>query len=401
MTLVYPRDGEFLALEEIRAAALERLPRDAATYLESGAGTELTLRANREAFSRWVIRPRPMSGVTDPKTNTEFLGIPLAVPVLTAPFGGDALFAPDGHLAVARANAARGIASIVPEVGSFSYEEVAAAAPAAARIGQLHPGDSFDVSAARIKAAGYEALCVTVDCPIVGFRSRNRMARFRPDPAIWSGNVLDDGSPNAASTYGARVVPPWTWDQLAEATARHGMPWIAKGILTAEAAEAALTAGASAILVSNHGGRQVDPSPASLDVLPEIAAAVSGQVPVLLDSGVRTGADVFLALALGASAVVIGRLAAYGLAAAGEHGVRRTIELLTQELHILMTLAGVPDVPSLTREAVAQRRLAAVARAGGEPVIERGRAEPGAVAGQQDLARHVGAEGAAPGRDRA
>jgi 4-hydroxymandelate oxidase len=181
------------------------------------------------------------------------------------------------------------------------------------------------------------------------------MARFRPDPAIWSGNVVNDGSPNMASTFGARVVPPWTWDQLAEATARHGMPWIAKGILTTEAAEAALTAGASAILVSNHGGRQVDPSPASLDVLPEIAAAVSGQVPVLLDSGVRTGADVFLALALGASAVVIGRLAAYGLAAAGEHGVRRTIELLTQELRILMTLAGVPDVPSLTREAVAQR----------------------------------------------
>ncbi|MGH3209787.1 MAG: alpha-hydroxy acid oxidase [Trebonia sp.] len=356
MTSPFPPDGEFLALEEIHAAALERLPRDAATYLESGAGTELTLRANREAFARWVIRPRPMSGVTDPKINTELLGIPLALPVLTAPFGGDALFAADGHLAVARANAACGIASIVPEVGSFSYEEVAAAAPAAARIGQLHPHDSFDVSAARIKAAGYNALCVTVDCPIVGFRARNRMGRFRLDPVIWSGNVLDDGSPNIASTYGARIVPPWTWDQLAEATARHGMPWIAKGILTVEAAQAALTAGASAILVSNHGGRQVDPSPASLDVLPEIAAAVSGQVPVLLDSGVRTGADVFLALALGASAVVIGRLAAYGLAAAGEPGVRRTIELLSQELHILMTLAGIPDIPSLGRDAVAPRR---------------------------------------------
>jgi 4-hydroxymandelate oxidase len=296
-----------------------------------------------------------MTGVTDPKTNVEFLGIPLALPVLTAPFGGDALFAPDGHLAVARANAGHGIASIVPEVGSFSYEQVAAAAPAAARIGQLHPYDSFDAVAARIKAAGYDALCVTVDCQVVGFRARNRMARFHPDRAVWSGNVVDDGSPNMASTFGARVVPSWTWDRLAEATARHGMPWIAKGILTSEAAEAALTAGASAILVSNHGGRQVDPSPASLDVLPEIAAAVSGQVPVLLDSGVRTGADIFLALALGASAVVIGRLAAYGLAAAGEHGVSRTIALLAQELRILMTLAGIPDVPSLTREAVAPR----------------------------------------------
>lgn len=354
-TSFHPRDGEFLALEEIHAAALDRLPRDAATYLESGAGTEQTLRANREAFTRWVIKPRPMSGVTDPKTNTEFLGIPLSVPVLTAPFGGDALFAPEGHLAVARANAASGIVSIVPEVGSFSYEQVAAASPAAARIAQLHPYDSFDAVATRIQAAGYDALCVTVDCPIVGFRARNRMARFHPDPVIWRGNVIDDGSPNIASTFGARVVPPWTWAQLAEATARHGMPWIAKGILTTEAAEAALTAGASAILVSNHGGRQVDPAPASLDALPEIVAAVAGQVPVLLDSGVRTGADVFLALALGADAVVIGRLAAYGLAAAGEHGVRRTIELLTQELHILMTLAGVPDIPSLTGNAIARR----------------------------------------------
>ena len=352
---VYPRDGEFAALAEIHAAALKQLPQDAATYLESGAGTEQTLRANRDAFSRWVIRPRPMSGVTDPKINTSLLGIPLSAPILTAPFGGDALFARDGHLAVARANAACGTVSIVPEVGSFSYEEVAAAAPAAARIGQLHPHDSFDVSAARIKAAGYDALCVTVDCPIVGFRARNRMARFHPDPAIWGGNVLHDGSPNVASTYGARVVPAWTWDQLAEATARHGLPWIAKGILTVDSAEAALNAGASAILVSNHGGRQVDPAPASLDVLPEIAAAVSGQVPVLFDSGVRTGADVFLAVALGASAVVIGRLAAYGLAAAGEHGVRRTIEFLTQELHVLMTLAGVPDIQSLTPNAVTRR----------------------------------------------
>jgi 4-hydroxymandelate oxidase len=196
---------------------------------------------------------------------------------------------------------------------------------------------------------------VTVDCPIVGFRARNRAARLRLDPVIWSGNVTDDGSPNVASTFAARVAPPWTWDKLAEATARHGLPWIAKGILSAEAAEAAIGAGASAVLVSNHGGRQVDPAPASLDMLPEVAAQVAGRVPVLLDSGVRTGADVFLALALGASAVVIGRLAAYGLAAAGERGVHRTIELLTEELHILMTLAGVPDIASLTSATVARR----------------------------------------------
>jgi isopentenyl diphosphate isomerase/L-lactate dehydrogenase-like FMN-dependent dehydrogenase len=277
-------DDDFRTLDEIHTAALKNLPADVAVYLESGAGTEQTLRANREAFtSRYVIKPKPMSGVNDPKTNTEFLGIPLATPVLTAPFGGDALFSKDGHLAVARANAACGIASIVPEVGSFSYEQVASAAPAAARIGQLHPFESFDRVAERIKNAGYDALCVTVDCATMGWRVQNKMARFGFDPGVWFGNAIDDGGPNIASTFGGGVIPDWTWDQLAEATARHQMPWIAKGILTPESAMAAVNAGASAILVSNHGGRQVDPAPASLDALPDIAQAVGGQVPLLLD----------------------------------------------------------------------------------------------------------------------
>jgi isopentenyl diphosphate isomerase/L-lactate dehydrogenase-like FMN-dependent dehydrogenase len=149
--------------------------------------------------------------------------------------------------------------------------------------------------------------------------------------------------------------PAWTWDKLAEAAARQDLPWMAKGILTDEAARAALDAGASAIVVSNHGGRQVDPAPASLDALPEVAAAVGGRVPVLLDSGVRTGADVFLALALGADAVLIGRLAAYGLAAAGEAGVRRTIELLAEELRTLMILAGTPDIAAISSAVISRR----------------------------------------------
>jgi isopentenyl diphosphate isomerase/L-lactate dehydrogenase-like FMN-dependent dehydrogenase len=320
-------------------------------YLESGAGAERTLRANREAFGRWAIRPAPMSGLSAPSTGTELFGIPLSVPVLTAPFGGDGLFAAEGQLAVARANAACGTASIVPELGTFSYEDVRAVAPAATRIAQVHPYESFDHVAKRIKYAGYEALCVTVDCPMTGFRVSNKITRHHLDRNIWSGNVTHDGAPTVTSMFRDGVsgqTPPWTWDQLAEATARRDLPWIAKGILTAEAARAAIDAGASAVYVSNHGGRQVDPAPASLDALPEVAAAVAGRVPILLDSGVRTGADVFLALALGADAVVIGRLAAYGLAAAGEAGVRRTIELLTEELRTLMTLAGTPDIPSIT-----------------------------------------------------
>jgi isopentenyl diphosphate isomerase/L-lactate dehydrogenase-like FMN-dependent dehydrogenase len=355
---MYPGDAGFVALEEIHAAAMRRLPPDAAIYLESGAGAELTLRANREAFGRWVIRPRPMSGVSAPNTSATVLGIPLSLPVLTAPFGGDGLFWPDGHLAVARANAACGTVSIVPEVGTFSYERVRAAAPEAARIAQVHPYESFGYAAKRIRDAGYDALCVTVDCPMTGFRVRGKMARFHPDRRVWAGNAVNDGTPAVNDMFRSGVSaqnPAWTWEQLAEAAARQDLPWIAKGILTGEAAEAALAAGASAVLVSNHGGRQVDPAPASLDALPEVASVVKGRVPVLLDSGVRTGADVFLALALGADVVVIGRLAAYGLAAAGEDGVRRTLELLAEELRTLMILAGVPDIKSITSGTVARR----------------------------------------------
>ena len=344
------------ALAEIHAAALRSLPPEVVVFLESGAGTEQTLRANREAFGRWVVRPGPM-GVRAPRTGTELLGIPLAAPILTAPFGGDAMFDPDGHLAVARANAACGTVSMVPELGTFSYEEVAATAPAAARIAQLHPYESFDHVAKRVRAAGYDALCVTVDCPMTGFRARSKVNRFRPDPYLWRGNMTDDGAPSATRMFRDGIsaqTPAWSWDQLAGAAARQDLPWIAKGILTKEAAEAALNAGASAILVSNHGGRQVDPAPASLDALPEVVSAVACRVPVLLDSGVRTGADIFVALALGASAVVIGRLAAYGLAAAGETGVRQTVELLAEELRTLMILAGVPDLASITVGCVAR-----------------------------------------------
>jgi 4-hydroxymandelate oxidase len=349
---------EFVAIEEIHTAALRALPHDVAAYLEEGAGAESTLRANRAAFGKWVIRPRPMSGVSDPDMSATVLGIPLAVPILTSPFGGDALFHPDGQLAVARANAACGTASIAPEVGSFSYEEVRAAAPSAVRIAQIHPYDSFGHVAERIKAAGYDALCVTVDCPQTGFRSRGRLARFHPNRNVWAGNALDDGRPSANQMFRAGVTaasPAWSWAQLSQAAGRAGMPWIAKGILTGPAALAALDAGASAILVSNHGGRQVDPAPASLDALPEVVSAVAGRVPVLLDSGIRSGADVLLALALGADVVVIGRLAAYGLAAAGEAGVRRVIELLTEELRTLMVLAGLPDIKSITPDVVAPR----------------------------------------------
>ncbi|GAS98322.1 glycolate oxidase [Mycolicibacterium canariasense] len=355
---MYPQDVDFAALEEIRDSALQTLAADVRDFLEGGAGGEATLRANRSAFERRVIRPRPMSGVNNPRTDTTFLGIPLAVPILTAPFGGDALFHPQGQLAVARANATCGTASIVPEAGTYSYEQVAQAAPTSAVIAQLHPFEHFEVAAQRAQTAGYRALCVTVDCPTAGFRVRNRMNRFDPDLSYFAGNTVGEGAPDVAEMFGRLVnhgAPTWDWDRLAEATNRCGMPWIAKGVLTAEAAVKALEAGADAIVVSNHGGRQIDPAPASLDALPEVVAAVAGQVPIAFDSGVRNGSDLFLALALGADVVVLGRLAVYGLAARGEAGVRRTIELLADELRTLMILAGASSLADLDATMVGTR----------------------------------------------
>ena len=361
---LYGSEVEFATLGEVHRAAIARLDPRVADFLESGAGSEATLRGNRAAFARRTIVPRPMSGVTQPDTSTSFLGVPLRLPLLTAPFGGDGLFDHDGHVAVARADESCGIASIVPEAGTYSLEQIAAAAPSAARFAQLHPIDPaehVELMASRARDAGYDGLCITVDCPIGGWRTRNRENRFDPDLRHFAGNLDHTGTIGVAELFGRLLTGDqsrWTWARLAEVAARAGLPWIAKGILTAEAAEAAIAAGASAVVVSNHGGRQLDPAPASLDQLPEVAAAVAGRVPVAFDSGVRSGSDVFLALALGADVVVIGRLAAYGLAAAGERGVRRVLDLLGEELRTTMILAGVPDVAAFKRPGLTAERPA-------------------------------------------
>ncbi|MEV6333975.1 alpha-hydroxy acid oxidase [Nocardia vinacea] len=348
---MYPTRVDFGTLDEIHRAARNALPREVFDFVEGGAGQEITLRENRAAFNRWRILPDPMSGVANPSTRTELLGMTLETPILTAPFGGDAMFHIDGHLAVARAAQQHGTVSIVPEAGSYSYEQVKSAAPEAADIAQLHPFAHAPAVADRIRRAGYSAVCVTVDCPIGGFRTRNMGNRFDPDMRHFAGNLTGrDGAPGVAEVFGQLLkhgATAWNWDDLTLAAKQFRLPWIAKGVLTTEAAERAIAAGASAIVVSNHGGRQVDPAPASLTALPDIRAAVGPDLPILFDSGIRTGSDVFLALALGATAVVIGRSALYGLAAAGEAGVSRVLELLTDELRTLMTLAGAATIDRL------------------------------------------------------
>lgn len=348
------RGSEFATLSEIIEGARANLPAEVLDFLDSGAGREVTLQRNRTAFDRWAYRPRVMTGLGTPDLTTSFIGIPLGLPILTAPFGADGLFHPEGHIAVARANATAGAVSIVPEGGTHALETVAEAAPGAARIAQIHPmgkPSNFVTMLHRIEAAGYAAVCVTVDSPTVGWRETNRRNKFAPDPAVVSGNYPVGGPVALDEVFGqlfSRTERVWTWAELGDRMAATPLPWIAKGILTADAAAAAVDAGASAVLVSNHGGRQLDGAPSALDQLPEIVAAVGDQAQIALDSGIRSGSDAITALALGAHAVVIGRLAAYGLAAAGEAGVQRIHQLMSEEMLTIMTLLGVGGVRALS-----------------------------------------------------
>jgi isopentenyl diphosphate isomerase/L-lactate dehydrogenase-like FMN-dependent dehydrogenase len=343
----------FATLSEIVEVARCALPAGVLDFLEGGAGEERTLRDNRAAFRSWNFVPRVMTGYGKPELATSFLGIPLETPVLTAPFGADGLFHPRGQCAVARANAAEGVASIVPEAGTFSFEAVAEAAPDAARIAQLHPmgtAEHFVEMLHRIERAGYQAVCVTVDFPIAGWRERDLLNRFDRNFTAASGNYPPDGRVASETVFGKlfyRSRVGWKWGQLGELMNKTPLPWIAKGVLTGPDACAALEAGADAVLVSNHGGRQLDGVPGALNQLPEVVSAVAGRVPVAFDSGIRRGSDVVIALALGADVVVLGRLVAYGLAAQGESGVRQVHQLLRAEMLTTLALLGVGDVADL------------------------------------------------------
>jgi isopentenyl diphosphate isomerase/L-lactate dehydrogenase-like FMN-dependent dehydrogenase len=348
---------EFATLDEIHEAALAKLELGVRDFLEGGAGDETTLRRNRRAFDRWAFLPRVMSGLPFPTTATTFLGVNLALPVLTAPFGGDGLFHPDGQVAVARANALAGTASIVPEAGTHSLEKIAEAAPGAAVFGQVHAlgtGESFLKMLRRYEDAGYRGLCITCDSPITGWRERNLRNRYMPDIAKYGGGnfASDEEALGELGWLLETQAEVWDWDKLGGLAAQGTLPWIAKGIMTADDARAAVAGGAAALLVSNHGGRQLDGQRASIDALPAIRDAVGPDIAIALDSGIRRGADVVKAIALGADVVVIGRLAAYGLAAGGQGGVSRVLELLRSEIVTILTLLGRGSLADLNRDAL-------------------------------------------------
>jgi len=352
---IWSSTEEFVTLAEIARAAEANTERGAWNFLVGGAGDERGLAENRAAFERWQFRPRFAAGISRPDPRTSLLGVDLAMPVLTSPFGFDALYHPDGHAAVAQANESAGTAMVVPEISSRALEDVASTAPEACRFFQLVPAgteDNFLRMVERCAQSGYRAVCVTVDTPMAGWRERSMEDRFVPDPTLALGNHRPDLGVDEIATLKALVTfehPTWTWDRLGALGERAALPWFPKGVLTREDARAAVDAGACAVFVSNHGGRQLEAAPAPLDALVEVVDELGDEVPVIVDGGVRRGSDVAVALALGAAAVGLGRLPALGLAASGRVGVERTLALVREELVTTMAIVGCDRVEALDR----------------------------------------------------
>ena len=321
--------------------AEERLDANAGAYFAGGAGDEVTLRDNLAAFERRRLRPRVLVDVRVVTTATTVLGTDVALPVLIAPLALQGLAHPDGELATARAAAAAGTIMCLSSAATSSPAEVAAAAPDAPCWFQVYVWTPRTLTEAAIDQAvehGYSALVLTVDVPYLGRRERDIRVDFKvPEHLTVQGDLFGGG-------FDAGV----SWRDL-EWLAGYGLPVVVKGILTGEDARLACEHGAAAVVVSNHGGRQLDGVPASLDVLEEVVAAVDGRAEVLLDGGVRRGTDVLKALALGARSVLIGRAMVWGLAAAGEEGVRDVLRLLRDEIELGLALLGCRSPEEVTR----------------------------------------------------
>ena len=321
--------------------AEERLDANAGAYFAGGAGDEVTLRDNVAAFERRRLRPRVLVDVRVVTTATTVLGTDVALPVLIAPLALQGLAHPDGELATARAAAAAGTIMCLSSAATSSPAEVAAAAPDAPCWFQVYVWTPRTLTEAAIDQAvehGYSALVLTVDVPYLGRRERDIRVDFKvPEHLTVQGDLFGGG-------FDAGV----SWRDL-EWLAGYGLPVVVKGILTGEDARLACEHGAAAVVVSNHGGRQLDGVPASLDVLEEVVAAVDGRAEVLLDGGVRRGTDVLKALALGARSVLIGRAMVWGLAAAGEEGVTDVLRLLRDEIELGLALLGCRSPEEVTR----------------------------------------------------
>jgi 4-hydroxymandelate oxidase len=321
-------------------------------YFAGGSGDEHTVRANVEAFDRWRLRPRVLVDVGDVSSATTVLGVDVSMPIIPAPIAYQRMAHREGEVAVARAAAEAGTIVCLSSFSTASPAAVAEAAAEGLRWFQLYWHPDRGITKAMLeeaKGAGFSAVILTVDLPVLGRRERDLRTGFALSPdyrmEVYASALGDLGAVTPAAAAAELVDPRLTWRDLEWLHETAGLPVIAKGILTAEDALLAVDHGCQAVVVSNHGGRQLDRSVASLDALPEVVEAVGGGAEVLMDGGIRRGTDVAIALALGARAVLVGRPVVWGLAVQGAEGVQHVLELLRDELLLALALLGC-DSPS-------------------------------------------------------
>ena len=368
-------------VEDLRILAQRRVPRMFYDYADSGAWSESTYRANETDFQRIRLRQRVAVDMSNRTLATSMIGQPVSMPVALAPVGLAGMQYADGELLAARAAAAAGVPFTLSTMSICSIEDVAENTdkPFWFQLYVMRDRDFIDRLIGRAKAAGCSALVLTLDLQILGQRHKDVKNGLSAPPRMTLGNIIDIASKprwwmgmlgtkrrtfrnivgHAKGVKDTRALSAWTaeqfdptlsWDDIKRIKERWGGKLILKGILDAEDAELAVKSGADALIVSNHGGRQLDGAPSSISVLPEIAGAVGSRIEVLMDGGVRSGQDVIKALALGAKGVLIGRAYVYGLGALGEVGVAKSLEIIRKELDITMALCGLRDVKQVNAD---------------------------------------------------
>lgn len=334
-------------LRELEAEAQKILPPESFAYISSGAGDEWTMRQNEAAFDNWVIEPEYLSGTGVPDLSATLLGEKLSLPVITAPMGGHGRAHALKEIPTIQGTNAAGTLYVTTTVSHLPLEEIAAAATGPKWFQIYFPRDRGFAreQLQRAKEAGYTAIVITVDSTT--FSNRERPTRLGlPSPNFGQGNIpLTPGiDPLLAQAQKADL----NWDDVAFCQSETGLPVIVKGVLTPALAEATVSNGCAGVWVSNHGGRGMDRLAPAISALPAVADAVGGRVPIIIDSGFRRGQDVFMALALGASTVAIGRPVLYGLALGGAQGVQAVYQRLRTELQMVMQLAGTPDIAAIS-----------------------------------------------------